>query len=47
MLGDSEVGDANFNGGGRGLLLWMPCLLGEDVSKDDEVEEVGGVSLDC
>lgn len=44
MLCESEVGDANFKGGGRGLLLWIPCLLGDDVSDDDEV---GGVNLDC
>lgn len=46
MLCDSEVGEANFKGGGRGLLLWIPYLLGDDDSEDDE-DEVGGVSLDC
>ena len=47
MFCDSGVGEANFKGGGRDLLLWIPYLLGDDVSEDDEVEEMGGVSLDC
>ena len=42
MLGNSEVGEANFRGGGRDLLLLIPYFLG-----DDDVEEVGGVFRDC